>query len=50
MSLEREARQIVEVMTRVADKLADGASASMVFREVTEANKLLFGMKKRLEL
>ena len=37
-------------MTRVADKLADGSPAEMVFREVTDANKLLFGMKKRLEL
>ena len=37
-------------MSRVADKLADGACAGMVSREVTDANKMLFGMKKRLEL
>ena len=51
MSLEREARQILEVMSRVANKLSDGGGDNrMVSRDVLEAKKMLSGMATRLGL
>jgi len=51
VSLEREARQIVEVMSRVANKLSDGGGDNrMVSRDVLEAKKMLSGMATRLGL
>ena len=50
MSLEREARKIVEVMSRVANKLAGGGGAGMVDRDILDAKKMLNGMASRLEL
>ena len=50
VSLEAEARQIAEVMTRVANKLAEGGGARMVSRDVLDAKKMLNGMGNRLEL
>ena len=50
VSLEREARQIVEVMSRVANKLAGGGGARMVDRDILDAKKMLNGMASRLEL
>ena len=51
MSLEREARQIAEVMRRVANKLAGGGGDDrMVSRDVLDAKKMLNGMAYRLGL
>ena len=50
MSLEREARQIVEVMTRVANKLSGGGDNRLVSRDVLDAKKMINGMAYRLEL
>ena len=50
VSLEREARKIVEVMSRVANKLAGGGGARMVDRDILDAKKMLNGMASRLEL
>ena len=50
VSLEAEARKIAEVMTRVANKLAEGGGVRMVSRDVLDAKKMLIGMGNRLEL
>jgi len=50
VSLEREARQIVEVMTRVANKLSGGGENRLVSRDVLDAKKMISGMAYRLEL
>ena len=50
MSLEAEARQIAEVMIRVANKLAEGGGARMVSRDVLDAKKMLHNMGSRLQL
>ena len=50
VSFEREARKIVEVMSRVANKLAGGGGAGMVDRDILDAKKMLNGMASRLEL
>ena len=50
VSLEREARKIVEVMSRVANKLAGGGGAGVGDRDILDAKKMLNGMASRLEL
>jgi len=50
VSLEREARKIAEVMTRVANTLAGGGGARVVDRDILDAKKMLNGMATRLDL
>ena len=49
VSLEREARRIVEIMTRVANKLAGGGGTMAVTRDVLDAQKMLNSMGSRLQ-